>query len=291
MPANREIIAWWEAINQPDSLPATTPRLTDSQWPIHSFPSNSLVLYRTRPARVAGIAGDKLSLGNRRRRDGAGAPEGRYAAASRPAAIAGRARLQTASAGDVATAWDLLAGNPTTVAEIAELAFGTFTPATAWAAWQMVAEGVYFRQAGGQIRAASERGGRAGPGCNGLRRRPNEPRGRRSWAAPRPARSSTDDRRYLREVEDLAYGRTERSRVLKALGREESPENAHAALLDWGAWDDASRSAPGACRPRAPAARRARCRWILPTLLADATRVDLTHLVAYAVDDQCDRDA
>ena len=33
-------------------------------------------------------------------------------------------------------------------------------------------------------------------------------------------------------------GRSERSRVLKALAREESYENAHATLLEFGFWDE-----------------------------------------------------
>ena len=47
-----------------------------------------------------------------------------------------------------------------------------------------------------------------------------------------------EDRRYLRDVEDLALGRNDRSHVLKALGREESYENAHATLLEFGYWDE-----------------------------------------------------
>jgi len=39
-------------------------------------------------------------------------------------------------AGEVETAWELLAGRTTTLAELAELAYGDYTPATAWAACQ-----------------------------------------------------------------------------------------------------------------------------------------------------------
>jgi len=94
-----------------------------------------------------------------------------------------------------------------------------------------------------------------------------------------------EDHRYLREVEDLAYGRTERSRVLKALGREESPENAHAALLDWGAWDDWVNPHP----PRAGVVLAPPAGTVpvdLAALLADPARIDLTYLHAFAVDDE-----
>ena len=247
------------------------------------IPTNSLVLYHTRPARVAGVTGDRLSL----------EIEGGETARVRPKDVALlhpgplRSLADISSnrvAGDISTAWDLLAGNPTSVAEIAELAFGAFTPASAWATWQIIAEGVYFRQVGGQIRAASEEEVE-----QILTQRAAEAAERATWEAflsrAKAGRVTTDDRRYLREVEDLAYGRTERSRVLKALGREESPENAHAALLEWGAWDDSVdphpvRAGVALIPPSEPV------QVDLATLLADPTRVDLTHLAAYAIDDQ-----
>jgi exoribonuclease II len=247
------------------------------------IPSNSLVLYRTRPARVAGITGDKLSL----------EIEGGETAKVRPKDVTllhpgplhSLGELSTSRAtGDVATAWDLLAGNQTTVREIAELAFGSFTPATAWAAWQLVAEGVYFRQAGDAIHAASGQEVEQSQA-----QRAAEAAERAAWEAflarAKAGKVIAGDRRYLREVEDLAYGRTERSRVLKALGREESPENAHAALLDWGAWDDSVDPHPVRVGvlllpPAEPVPVD------LATLLGDPARVDLTHLPAYAIDDQ-----
>ena len=93
------------------------------------------------------------------------------------------------------------------------------------------------------------------------------------------------DRRYLREVEDLAHCRVERSRVLKTLGREESAENAHAALLDWGAWDDTVnphlvRAGLNLASPSIPVPTD------LGALLADPSRIDLSHLPAFAVDDK-----
>ncbi len=247
------------------------------------IPSNSLVLYRTRPARVAGISGDKLAL----------EMEGGETAKVRPKDVAllhpgplrSLAELSAgAQAGDVATAWDLLAGGSTTLKEIAELAFGAFTPATAWRTWQLVVEGVYFRQAGEGVRAASN-----AEVEQVLAQRAADAVERAAWEAflvrAKAGRVVADDRRYWREVEDLAYGRTERSRILKALGREESPENAHAALLEWGAWDDSidphpTRAGLVLLPPVEPVLLD------LATLLADPARVDLTHLVAYAVDDE-----
>jgi len=244
---------------------------------------NSLVIYRGRPARVVAVASDKLSL----------ELEGGEAAKVRPKDVSplhpgplhslaelGARRLSP----DVQTAWELLAGSPTSIAEIAELTYGDFAPATAWAAWQLVADGLYFRQTGSTLRAST-----AEEFAHMEAQRTAEAAERAAWEAfigrAKAGNVTHEDRRYLREVEDLAYGRTERSRVLKALGREESPENAHAALLDWGAWHDSVnphllRAGVNLAAPTGPVSAD------LGALLADPARIDLTYLQAFAVDDE-----
>ena len=42
------------------------------------------------------------------------------------------------------TAWELLAGETTDLAELTELIYESFTPKTAWATWRWVADGLYF---------------------------------------------------------------------------------------------------------------------------------------------------
>jgi exoribonuclease-2 len=246
------------------------------------IPLNSLVLYRGRAARVAGSTGDKLSL----------EIEGGETARVRPKDVtllhpgplrdlnelSGRAR------GDVQTAWELLAGNATTVREVAELAFGGFTPASAWSAWQLVSEGLYFRATNDGIRGAT-----ADEVTHAQAQRAAETAEREAWESflARAKAGKVDaaqDRRFLREVEDLACGRTERSRVLKSLARDESPENAHAALLEWGAWDETVDPYPTRLRVNLQAPTLpVECD--LAALLAQPDRLDLTHLPAFAVDD------
>src|SRR5512138_1830758 len=46
--------------------------------------------------------------------------------------------------GEVQVAWEILAGERTNLADLAELIYSAYTPATAWAAWKLVAEGLYF---------------------------------------------------------------------------------------------------------------------------------------------------
>ena len=52
----------------------------------------------------------------------------------------------------------------------------------------------------------------------------------------RSREAAANDARYLKEVEAVALGRQPRSRVLRDLGREETPESAHALLLETGFW-------------------------------------------------------
>jgi exoribonuclease II len=247
------------------------------------IPLNSLVLYRARPARVASSTGDKLTLELEGGETAKVRPKDVTLLHSGPLRALDELRAGRA-AGDAQTAWELLSGNGTTLREVAELAYGSFTPASAWAAWQLVHEGVYFRAAGDGIRAAT-----AEEVAHIQAQRAADNAEREAWDAfiSRAKGGKVDpeqDRRYLREVEDLAYGRTERSRVLKSLAREESPENAHATLLEWGAWDEnvdpyPTRAGVNLKVPDLPV----QCD--LASLLAQPDRVDLTHLAAFAVDD------
>ena len=102
---------------------------------------DSLVLYKTRPARVARV-GKKLQI---ELEDGESLSVClKDVVQLHPGPLLSLDELQPRT-GEVETAWELLAGSTTTLAELAELAYGDFTPATAWAAWQLVDDGLYFR--------------------------------------------------------------------------------------------------------------------------------------------------
>ena len=243
---------------------------------------NSLVLYRARPARVE-RADEKLSL------ELEGGESARVRAKDVTPLHAGPlkslAELRPA-AGDVLTAWEILAGSDTTLGELAELAYGAFTPSTAWAAWQMVTEGLYFHGTPERITACT-----AAEVAHTQAARAAEAAEKQAWEAfvarAKVGKVAPEDRRYLRDVEDLALGRNDRSRVLKALGREESYENAHATLLEFGFWDETINPYPSRygltlTPPSLPLPEP----WADPAraMLAEDRR-DLTHLPAFAIDD------
>ncbi len=242
---------------------------------------NSLVLYKQRPARVR-LAGEKLTL---ELEDGETVKvRPKDVTLLHPGPLSSLAALR-APAGDPQTAWEILAGETTTLEELAELAFGAFTPAAAWAAWQLASEGLYFRWTPAGIAACT-----ADEVADTQAVRAAEAAEKHAWDAfltrAKAGKLDPQDRRYLRDVEDLALERAAHSRVLRALGREESPENAHATLLELGAWDETvdpypirlglNLKPPKLSLPDA---------WCGDKELPGGPRLDLTHLPAYAIDD------
>ncbi|GGM09674.1 ribonuclease R family protein [Deinococcus aerophilus] len=86
------------------------------------------------------------------------------------------------------------------------------------------------------------------------------------------------------EIELLARGKAQKSRTLRELGLSETPEAAHTLLLRLGLWSEA----------RTPYADRLGAALDPVTLdvpdFAGEPRLDLTHLTAYAIDDEGNRD-
>lgn len=246
-------------------------------------PLNSLVLYRKRPARVAQVTPRleiELEDGNRakvRSKDISLLHPGPFISFKELSPIRGEEVL----------AWQILAdvsGSHIDLAGLADLIFGCYSPATAWAAWNFVEDGLYFSGTPESISARSleavekERSNR--------QQREDEAK---AWQAflnriEKNQILPKQDAVFLREVEDLAYARRTNSRVLRALGRTERPENAHALLLATGFWGPAQNPYPA--------------RFSLPTNSpqlsvpepGDEPRLDLTHLKAFAIDDANNQD-
>jgi len=181
--------------------------------------------------------------------------------------------------GDVETAWELLAGTQTELEELAELIYNDYSPATAWATWQQVVEGVYFRGTPTNITVRSaeqierDRTNREAKLAQAQAWSDFVERVRTNQLLP-------DDTPHLTEVESLAYEQRESSRLLEALNIEEVPNKAHKLLLRLGHWDNNINPYP----------RRHQVNLGLPNLelppLPDENRLDLTHLLAFAIDDE-----
>ncbi|MBN1177815.1 MAG: RNB domain-containing ribonuclease [Anaerolineae bacterium] len=247
---------------------------------IHSLPVGALVRYKNAPARIQ-AAGKKLTIE---------LPGGETLSVRpkdvtllHPGPLARLADL-TPPQGEVEAAWELLSGGTTHLAELAELVYGDVTPRTAWAAWQLVEDGLYFEGTPEKIAVRSaqavvqERAAREARAAEQRAWRGFLERVRTGMLDP------AQDGPYLQDVEALAWGATERSAVLRALNRPETPQDAHALLLDVGHWDPTVVPYPRRLGlPVAPPSEA------LPPL-PDEPRLDLTHLPAFAIDDEGNRD-
>lgn len=240
-----------------------------------AVPSHSLVLYKGHPALVK-RADDKLDI---LLQDGSTVKvRPKDVVMLHPGPIESFGQLR-APHGELQAAWELLSGQKTTLPELAELIYDAFTPAAVWATWQVVTEGLYFYGSPESITArtatelAHEQATRA-------RRAAEE----QAWAAclahVRQKRYQPEDERFLRDVEQLALNRTDKSNLLRELGRAQTAENAHALLLEIGYWDVAVNPHPLRLDVTTTSSTAA-----LP-VLPDEERVDLTHLPALAIDDE-----
>jgi exoribonuclease-2 len=141
-------------------------------------------------------------------------------------------------ADNVRGAWELLAssGGTTTLAELAELVFGGFTPQNAWKAFLLFADGLYFT---GTLSALTPRGAEEVAAETAKRQgKKDEAQAREAFLRRLKAGTPQNgDSRFMQDVEALAYGKSEKSRTLRDLGKSETPEEAHRFLLGCGVWD------------------------------------------------------
>lgn len=240
-----------------------------------SIPNHSLVLYKNSPARVAAIS-DKLEIELADGRTARVRPKD--VLLLHPGPVRSVGALGAPPDGEVEEACALLEGGQTSLPELAELIYGAYTPATAWAAWRLVEEGLYFQGTPEAIHAralaevAQERATRAAKTAE-----------RDAWNGflqrARAGRCAPEDAPYLREIEEVALGQREQSRVLQALDSAPDPIGAHALLLRLQHWDGQVNPWP----------QRAGVALNPPVIalpdLPDEPRLDLTGLAAYAIDD------
>jgi exoribonuclease-2 len=248
------------------------------------LPPNALVVYKKRPGRIL-ASRDKIEVE---------LPEGEHIKVRpkdvtllHPGPLNSLAALHGLS-GDIQTAWELLSGRQTNLKELAELAYGEFTPASAWAVWELLEDGLYFQGNPEEITAVSQ------PDVDRqIADRQAKAQELSDWKRLLdriraglfdPGAISTADRKFLMEVENLALDKRSDSRILQELGRAQHPENAHALLLELGIWD--AYVDPYPTRLGIP---KEAPQFNFPSL-PDEARLDLTNLAAYAIDDEENQD-
>ena len=241
--------------------------------------SGALVLYKIRPALVTEVT-DKIGLeleGGKTKR-----VRDKDVILLHPGPLSSLKQLEPLQ-GDVQETWELLEGGETEIGEFSELLFGDYTPTSAWAAWQLVADGVYFEGEPGAIRARPTEQVEAE-----IAERERKAAKADAWNAfmqrVEAGAILEEDRKTLGEVEQLALEKRNGSRILQALGVQETPVNAHRLLVRTSYW-----SANENPYPRRAGIDMSSPQQELPAL-PDESRLDLTGLAAYAIDDEDNQD-
>ena len=240
--------------------------------------AGSLVLYKIHPARVVSV-GEKIEIAldggkNKKVRD-------KDISLLHPGPV--KSLNLDAGEGNVEEAWDLLQGEQPSLEDLAELVFGQFTPDTAWGAWQLLTDGLYFS---GSLEAIEVRDPQAV--AEEREARDSKAREAEAWEGfltrVREANLQDEDRKRLAEVERVALGNAEHSRILTTFDTAETPEAAHKFLLRCGYWPAEENPWPKRSGVLLDAVDIG-----VPELPQD-DRLDLTGLEAWAIDDEGNQD-
>lgn len=139
---------------------------------------------------------------------------------------------------DCAEAAELLEGETVSFPEFAALLYSENTPGAYWGAWKILAQGIYFT--GNPADGVKARKKEEVEAELAAERAKSEAKDRRAALLER-MRAGTllpEDRPLMSEIEQLALGRSENSRLMRELDIEATPEKAHQLLLRLGVWDD-----------------------------------------------------
>ncbi len=180
---------------------------------------------------------------------------------------------------------ELLEGEPVPLSDLAELLYGEFTPQSTWSSWMLVVDGLYFEhddktdlisvRPSDLIQAEQQK-------------RQTDKNKKEAWsnllARIKDNKIEKEDYTHLVEIEQLACGEREGSRILKALSLQETKEVAHGLLIKLGYWNDEYNP-----WPRRFGLTLHDPEFDIPEPL-ETERRDLQHLAAWAIDDVGNQD-
>jgi exoribonuclease-2 len=183
--------------------------------------------------------------------------------------------------------WELLlddGGAPMPLKDFASLAFGEYTPSSAYAAYCLLKDGLYFSGNTAAVVPRSKDYVAAEEAKRGEKHRETNERTqflerlKTYLKKPSENKLTANDERFMQDVQALAYGRSAKSRTLKEAGLEETPEEAHSVLLKTGFWNESVNPHPS--RMGLTLTHAAVC----PNAPVFEERVDLCRLAAFAID-------
>ena len=186
---------------------------------------------------------------------------------------------------------ELLEEDVVSLSELSDLLYGEFSPQSAWSSWMLVMDGLYFELADEN---ASDSAGdliKARPQdliAADKEKRESKLEQQEAWDTliERISNGLIEEADYthLVEVEQLACGERENSRILKAVGIHETKEAAHALLIKLGYWPQENNP-----WPRRMGVTMSDPEIAIPEAV-ETSRRDLQHLQAWAIDDVGNQD-
>lgn len=186
---------------------------------------------------------------------------------------------------------ELLEGETVSLADLSDLLYGKFTPQSAWSSWMVVTDGLYFDLLDEADSSTSIE--KITPRPLDLIQEEKEKRDARrrqkeTWNSLleriKNGQIQEDDYTHLVEVEQLACGERENSRILKALDIQENKEAAHSLLLRLGYWLEDYNP-----WPRRMGVNMTNPDLVIPESI-ETERRDMQHLQAWAIDDVGNQD-
>ncbi|MCL2043955.1 MAG: RNB domain-containing ribonuclease [Treponema sp.] len=261
---------------------------------------HALAVYKNKPALVQEITADKIVItlaGNAagekikvREKDIEIIHPG-------PVQTFGSKHFQTIEVPDgaVREAWELLLADDTSavsIKELAELVCGEFNPSSAWAVFCLLTDGLYFTGTVNAIRPCPQDQVEAGEKKREEKQRSSGERelflerlrNRSLLLDPEKTGESSDDRRFMQDVEALALGKSAKSRTMKDMGLGETPEEAHTLLLECGIWTKEFNPHPSRFGISLLPAQQLTTKIPSTDISGQMVRQDLTHLTAFAID-------
>jgi exoribonuclease-2 len=242
----------------------------------------SLCVYKQKPALVTAV-GDKITIQvgdeevRARTKDIELLHEGPLASLS---------ELNNAPQTNIREVWDLcldeygVEDKSLTLRELAELSYGAFTPAAAWAAYKLLADGIYFN---GSVNAIKPR---PAAELEAAEQRLSEKQldyTKRAAFIDRLHSGKINleaDSPYMQDIAALALGKALKSRSLREAGIEETPLAAHRLLLETAYWKPSFNPNPS----RFGVALSPPLAGVPPP--PEEERVDLSSLPAFAIDNE-----
>jgi len=244
---------------------------------------DSLVLYKQSPALVT-ASEDKIDIllpGGKSRR-----VREKDIHVLHPGPVANFPNLETdAPEGQPEEAWELLQGENPTLKDLAEIVYGDYTPSTSWLAFTLLNRSPWFQGTVDAVEVADPQSVAARIKAD-REKAIAEERWKDFIGRFVDGRIDSErDEPFLKDLEMLALGRSKGSRILKAIGKAPTPENAHRVIIAKNIKDIGWNPHPLRLRIPTEAAD-----FPLGDFPTDEERLDLRAMEAFAIDDEDNQD-